>query len=329
MAAVVYGDISPRTAGHAVKQLLKRAIPMLVIERFGQTSPLPSNSSKVAKFRRYNSLSATPNALTEGVTPAGKALTSTDVNATLAQYGDFIEITDVIIDTHEDPVLQESTDVLGEQAAEMIEIVRYGILKAGTNVFYANGVARASVNAVYTRALQRQVTRALKRQNARKITTVVKSTANFGTQAVAPAFIGMVHTDMETDIRNMAGFVSVENYGSMTPYETEIGKCEDVRYVTSTVLAPFADAGGLAVTNGTLSTTGTQSDVYPILIVARDAYGLVPLKGKHAITPLVSNPRPQGGDPLAQRGTVGWKSMTTAVILNDLWMARVEVAATN
>jgi len=182
---------------------------------------------------------------------------------------------------------------------------------------------------VYTRALQRQVTRALKRQNAKKVTTVVRSTANFNTENVAPAFIGLIHTDMETDIRNMTGFVPVENYGSMTPYESEIGKCEDVRYVTSTVLAPFADAGGLAATNATLSTTGTNSDVYPVLIVARDAYGIVPLKGKNASSILVNNPRPQHGDELAQRGSVGWKALTTAVILNDLWMARVETAATN
>jgi len=327
MPVTTYGSISPRTAAHAVKKLLKRGIPMLVLEKFGQTYPLPSKSSTVAKFRRYNSLAATPNALTEGVTPAGKALTSTDVTATLAQYGDFVEITDVIMDTHEDPVLTQATEVLGEQEAEMIETIRFNVLKAGTNVFYANGLARNAVNTVYSLALQRQVTRALKRQNARKVTSVVRSTPNYGTQNVAPAFIALVHTDMETDIRNMPGFVPVEQYGSMTPYESEIGKCEDVRYVSSTVFTPFADAGGLSG-GTTLSTTGTNSDVYPILIVARDAYGIVPLKGKNATSIMVSNPRPQSGDPLAQRGTVGWKAMQTAVILNDLWMARVECAAT-
>ena len=33
-------------------------------------------------------------------------------------------------------------------------------------------------------------------------------------------------------------------------------------------------------------------------------------------------------DPLAQRGHVGWKTMQTAVILNDAWMIRLECAAT-
>ena len=107
MPTTVYGDISPRTAAYASKELLERANPLLVLERFGQAKPLPEKSSKTIKFRRYNSLDPTPNPLTEGVTPSGKKMTATDVSASVVQYGDFIEISDVVQDTHEDPVLKE------------------------------------------------------------------------------------------------------------------------------------------------------------------------------------------------------------------------------
>jgi N4-gp56 family major capsid protein len=76
------------------------------------------------------------------------------------------------------------------------------------------------------------------------------------------------------------------------------------------------------------SGTGDKVDVYPILIFARDAFGIVPLKGKTSMTPMVVNPKPASGDPLAQRGTVGWKLWTATVILQDLFMARLEVACT-
>jgi N4-gp56 family major capsid protein len=69
--------------------------------------------------------------------------------------------------------------------------------------------------------------------------------------------------------------------------------------------------------------------VYPILYLARDAYGIVPLKGKAAITPMVVNPKPSDSDPLAQRGHAGWKAMQTTIILNDFWMVRAEVACTD
>ena len=51
------------------------------------------------------------------------------------------------------------------------------------------------------------------------------------------------------------------------------------------------------------------------------------MKGANAITPFVVNPKPSKSDPLGQRGSIGWKTMQTAVILNDAWMAVAEVAA--
>ena len=321
-----YGDISPRTAAYAEKELLKRGIPYLVLEKFGQAKPLPEGNSKVIKFRRYTALPNTPVALTEGVTPVGQALAATDVTATLSQYGDKITITDVILDTHEDPVLNESVALLGEQAAQMIEKMRYGVLKAGTSVQYANGATRDAVNTALTITVQRRCTRALKRQNGRAITTVVRSTPAYGTEAVAPSFIGLCHPDLEGDIRSLAGFVPVEKYGTLTPYENEIGKCEDVRYLSSTIFEPWADAGGGK--GAMLSTGGVKADVYPVLYLARDAYGIVALKGMWAVTPMVVNPKPSDSDPLAQRGHCGWKAMQTAVILNDSWMVRAEISAT-
>jgi N4-gp56 family major capsid protein len=297
-----------------------------VLEKFGQAKALPANNSKVMKFRRYNALDNTPATLTEGVTPTSTILTATDVTATLSQYGGLTTITDVVMDTHQDPVLNEAVNVLGEQAAQMIEKMRFGVLKAGTNVLYANGSARNAVNTVITVDLQRRAVRTLKRQNARQITSIVRSTPAFGTENVAPSYVALIHPDLERDVRSLTGFTPAEKYGSITPWENELGKVDDVRYVTSTVFEPFADAGG--VKGAMLSTTGTNADVYPVLYLAKDAYGIIALKGAYALTPMVVNPKPSDSDPLAQRGHVGWKAMQTAVILNDAWMLRCEVAAT-
>jgi N4-gp56 family major capsid protein len=342
-AVTTYGDISPAVAAWSVVRMLKRAMPYLHLEKFGQVYPLPTNSTQTAKFRRYFLSGATGAAgnstgsffipvattpLVEGVTPTGSMLANQDYTVTLSQYGDFVTITDVIMDTHTDPVLQQATDILGEQAAVTVETIRFNTLKAGTNVFYGNSVGgRSSVVTAPTLTDQRRVTTALNRQNAKKITMVVASNPDFNTKSVEASFMAVCHPDLETDIRGMTGFKAVADYGPhTTPFEGEIGSVEQVRYLTSTVIAPFADAGGA---KGTLrSTTGTLADVYPILYFARDAYGIVPLKGKSSMTPMVVNPKPAPGDPLAQRGTVGWKLYTSQVILQELWMARLEVGAT-
>lgn len=152
------------------------------------------------------------------------------------------------------------------------------------------------------------------------------------------AFIGICHPDLEGDIRNMPGFVPVEEYGSRTTYESEIGKVEDVRYVSSTVIEAWESAGGAPDndsdgTDEVISTDGSSTDVYPILYVARDAYAVIPLKGDSSgrngqpITPMVVNPKPSDSDPMGQRGHISWKAYQTAAILNDAWMIRSEVAA--
>lgn len=310
--ATVYGDITPRTAAYAEKELLKRGLPYLVLEKFGQAKALPAHNTKVIKFRRYEALPTTPTALTEGVTPAGQKLTVTDVTGTLEQYGDRVTITDVILDTHEDPVLQESVAVLGEQAAQMIEKMRWGVLAAGTNVLFANGAARNAVNTPISLTVQRRATRALKRQNGRAISSIVRSTPAFDTANVAPGFVGLVHPDLEGDVRAMQGFTPAEKYGSISPWENEIGKVDDVRYLSSTIFTPWEDAGGAK--GDMLSTSGTSADVYPVLYLARDAFGIVALKGQYAVTPMVVNPKPSDSDPLAQRGHVAWKAMQTCVI---------------
>lgn len=329
MAVANYGDISPRTAAYAEKELLKRGIPYLVLEKFGQAKSLPDNSTKVIKFRRYNALDNTPTALAEGVTPASQSLNVTDVTATLQQYGGLVTITDVIMDTHEDATLNEATNLLGEQAAQLIEKMRFGIIKAGVNVVYANGASRSAVNTIPTLNMQRRAVRALKRQNGRQITNVVRSTPAYQTENVAPAFIGLIHPDLEADIRNIVGFTPAERYGTVTPWENEIGKVEDVRYLSSTIFEPWlgsATVGGAA--GSMLSSDGTHADVYPVIYLAANAYGIVALKGMFAVTPMVVNPKPSDSDPLAQRGHVAWKAMQTAVILNDAWMVRAECSAT-
>lgn len=329
MGTMTTGDISFRTAGFIAAELLKRADPALVMQPFLQVKPIPKNSSQTIKFRRYNALPAATTALTEGVTPSGSSITSTDYEATLVQIGDWVGITDQVADTHEDPVIMEYTDILAKQAALTVETKLFHIMRAGTNVYYANGSARTDVNTTLTLGLQRKITRGFKRQNAGLITKKMSSSANMDTVNVKPSFIAFVHPDLEPVIQDMKGFKDVVDYGSMTPYPTEIGSVGDVRYLTSTVFEKWADAGAAKDGSGTTmeSTTGTSADVYPIIYISADCAAVTPLKGASAITPFVKNPgESREGDQLGQRGWIGWKSYFAGLILNQVWVSRAEVA---
>lgn len=328
MAITTYGDISQRTAAWAATEMLNHAEPILVLSKFGQSKPLPKNKADTVKFRRPVPFPVVTSPLTEGVTPTARQMQYEDVTVQIKQWGDVVEITDYVHDLAEDPVLSDASTLCGEQAAETIELQTWGAIRAGTNVFYANGAARSAVNDKISLNKQRAITRSLKSARARKVTQMVSASPNYSTEPVDAAFIAFAHTDLEADIRDMDGFTPTEKYGSMKALPYEIGKVEDVRYILSPVLTKWEDAGDTA--GSMVSTTGTNADVYPVVYIAKEFYGLIPLKGRNAVTPSVINPDTKTkDDPLGQRGYVGWKTYFVAKILNEAWGARLEVAATD
>lgn len=312
--------------------MLRHAGPVMILDKFGMTRQMPANKGVAIKFRRPRTFAAITAPLTEGVTPGTTQFTYEDVSATLRQYGMLVEITDVIEDTHEDPVLNDATVQAGENIGRTMEALTYGILKAGTNVFYANGTARTSVNTPITIAKIRAVVRALTAQKAMPITRMLDASLNYGTRAIQAAYVAVCHTDLENDIRELAGFVPVAEYGSRQAlHERELGSVENVRFITSPDLGSLPDAGGakLGALGTMVSTSGTSADVYPVLFFGKEAYGMVPLRGQGSVSPTILRPNVKTkDDPLGQRGYVGWKTWFCCVILNELWMARLEVGAT-
>ena len=320
-------DISQRTQVYADRRLLTRAVPNNILGQFGQTRPVPKNKGLVIKFRRYNKLAAATTPLSEGVTPTGKTLTKTDVSATLAQYGDYVTITDVIKDTHEDPVLNETIDICAEQAAETWDLLRFGILKAGTNVLYSVGTARTSVNAAISKTLLRRAERTLLRQEAKHLKEIVKAGPNENTFPVQSTYVAVCHSDVKMDLEGISDWLGVHEYASQGGLiNGEMGASGAFRFVADNNCSAWADAGDTTTTM--ISTTGSKADVYPILIFGKDAYGICPLAGMEAIRSIIVQPKGSDSDPLAQRGSIGWKGWTATVILNDLWMLRLEVACT-
>lgn len=325
-----YADISQRTAAWAASTMLSHAEPVLVLQKFGMSKPLPKNTADTAKFRRPVPFAAATTPLVEGVTPTAQKMSYEDVTVQLKQYGKPIEITDQVVDMAEDPVLKDASMLAGEQAAETVEAITYGVVKGGTSVSYANGTARAQVNTAITLNKQRAVTRSLKAQKAKKITKVLDGSVNYNTSPIEASFVAVGHTDLEADIRGLAGFTPVAEYGNRKPIcAEEIGSVEDVRYILSADLDPF-QAAGSATLNSMVADDSTNVDVYPVLFFGREAFGLVPLKGSKAITPRVINPDTvDKSDPMGQRGYVSWKTYFAAVILNETWMHRLEVGATD
>lgn len=324
-------------------EILAHAVPAEVLGMTGMQRAIPKNNGKTVVYRRYlpygaaatnyntiNRPSASPAAhvLTEGVTPTADTLVPQDITVTLNQYGCLYQLTDVVSDTYEDDVPAEMKKQCGERIALVREMIRYGVVKACANVNYAGGTSRDTVDEKITLSMLRRVSRNLQANHAKKVTAILAPSANIATQSVEAAYLVFVHSDAEADIRDLAGFKHVAEYGTRKPVSPyEIGSCENFRFITSPELAPYAAAGALLGTTGLSGVTNI--DVYPFIMVGEDAWGQVALRGADSIDPTYIPPGTKDkSDPLGQRGYVGAKFYMNATLLNEGWMAVVEAGVT-
>ena len=351
MAIQNYSTVASRNLIRAAQGMLEHAQPITVLGDFGTQREMPQNSTDTLVFRRTLPFGAsatgttiegtsryvgTPNVnatdfvLAEGVTPNANTITFQDVSVQLQQYGLLFKYSSKVEQLYEDDIPGEMVKLTGETMAEVMEQVRYGVLKAGSTVIYANGSSRAAVNTPISLNALRKAARTLESNRARRVSSRVAPGPNFGTRAVQPAFIVFVHTDGVADIRNLPGFTRVEEYGSFKPiHDREIGACEDFRFITSPLLKPFLASGASVSGTGMLSVGASNVDVYPFLIIGEDAWGQVALKGMSAIKPVVLKAsQTNHANPLGQFGYVGASTWFATVRLNDAFMARIEAGVT-
>ncbi len=345
-----YGTVASRNLIRAAQGMLEHAQPITVLGDFGTQREMPQNSTDTLVFRRTLPFGAstsgttienssryvgTPDitasnfVLAEGVTPNSNTISFQDVSVQLQQYGVLFKYSSKVENLYEDDIPGEMVKLTGETLAEVMEMVRYGVLKAGSTVIYANGSSRSAINTAISLNAIRKAARTLESNRSRRVTSRLAPGVNFGTRAVQPAYVIFCHTDAVSDVRNLPGFTRVEEYGSFKPiHDREVGACEDFRFISSPLLKSFLAAGS-ATLNGMLSVGAANVDVYPFIIIGEDCWGQVALKGMSAIKPVVLKAsQTNHANPLGQFGYVGASTYFATVRLNDAFMARIEAGVT-
>lgn len=285
--------------------LIDNATPKLVHDQFGQKHPIPKNGGKQIEFRKYSPLPKLTTPISEGVTPDGQSLTMSTITATVAQYGGYITLSDVLLLTAIDNNLVQATKLLGAQAGSTLDTITREVLNGGTNVIYAGGKeARGDLDASSLITVDdiKKAVRLLKTQNAEQI---------------SGSWVGIIHPDIAYDLTNDPAWKDVKTYSDPSDiYEGEIGKIFGVRFVETTESKIWAGAG-----NGGRA-------VYSTLILGDNAYGVTEISGgglQHIVKQLGSAGT---GDPLDQRATAGWKATKVAERLVENYMVRIESAST-
>ena len=224
------GSLSAEMKTFYEKRLLDQAEPLLVHNQFGDKYPIPAGSGKKIEFRKYSALPKALTALTEGVTPAGNSLTVTTVEGTVKQYGDWIQLSDMLQMTAIDNNVVQATKLLSSQAGRTLDTVTREVLAGGTNVIYAPKV----VDGAETEVLSRST---LTPECVLTPFVVMRAAATLeamNTPKIDGSYVLITHPYCRETLQESPGWVDVVKYkeGNNT-FSGEIGKIGDVRVVTT------------------------------------------------------------------------------------------------
>lgn len=290
------------------RTLLQRLLPSLMFYNDAEKKKLPKNSGTTMNFRKFDSLTAPSSSLTEGVTPDGNNLTVSTITAKIAQEGDFVQITDLIQMTGIDPVLTETSELLGEEAGLVVDTRIQTAISKGTNVYFAGGATtRAGLESATTKNLTgddiKKLVRKLKNANAKRF---------------SDGFYHMiVDPDIAYDLMSDSAWVDVSKYARPEQMvKGELGKMHGMKFYETTNLK-IVDSS---------DTAQSKISVHQAYAYGKGAYSCVNLENGAGKPEIIVKPNGSAGtgDPLNQRATAGWKSAFTAVITQPLALVRVE-----
>ena len=295
------------------RALVEEAGPNLIHGQFGQKRPIPKNGGKRIQFRRYASLPKALKPLTEGVTPEGRKLSATAVEAEVNQYGDFVCLSDVLDLTAIDNNVLEATKAVGRQAGLTLDTITRNVLQSGTNVFYCPKVGANGVQTPVTDRSGLDKTCTLTVDVVKKVAAMLKA-AN--APKIDGDYVCILHPYVAYDIMSDPRWEEMHKY--TTPenmYQGEIGRIAGVRFV---------ETSEAAVYKGTENSCPTGLAVFGCLFIAQGAYGVTEVTGGGLQTIIKQLGSAGTADPLDQRSTVGWKALQTAEILMEPYIVRVE-----
>lgn len=296
------------------RELLPRARQLIILDQFAVKSPFPKNmgAKTIRMHRKLAGAASNVAALTEGVPPTTfREVKLEYVEATLAQYGEVVKISDIMGLTELFSTLEESKDSLSEDAALHADsIVRNMLCHASTGATksYSGGATTfAELSALTTTTGAMVIQDILREMTALKLARAPKKNGDYF--IVVPPQISY---DLMLDTKF---FIPVNTYQDKTQVmKGEVGKWFGVRVVETTV--PFEETSG-----GTEGTFVADGAIKTSIVTGTGGFGTPLMAGNSPYDPqIIINMKPDKSDPLNQFVIAGFKTYWAALVLNKPWV---------
>ena len=202
----------------------------------------------------------------------------TNLTATVDQYGDYIELSDILLLTAIDNNMVQATKLIGTQAGETLDTITREVMNGGTNVQYGDGSKPARFKLAGGESTGNDYLSVLAIQKAVRYLKTQKA------QTINNSYVAIIHPDTAFDIMRDEEWIEASKYaGSGQIFEGEIGKIANVRFVETTEAKVFHAKNLTAAARNLTVKTGATSATVAVKEAITDAEALA-LVGRKVLT---------------------------------------------
>lgn len=273
------------------------ALPILKFDQFTtKKTELGTQPGKTIQMPRYGAIKR-GGKLTEGTRMKTQGMSLTQQSVTVDEYGNAIGFSEMLLHTSFFDQLAAASMLLGRDLAVVLDLENRDIAASGVSVIYANSKANlaalTSADVFNTIAIKDAV-ETLETNNAPKW--------------LGDHYICFLHPHQARGLRDDSSWINASLYaGATSIYTGEIGRYEDVRFITTSVMpngansaldpitGDFVDPGYDATLAGA---AGDGSDIYQAVMFGEYSIG-------HAVS-LPVELRDNGVQDFGREHGLGW-----------------------
>jgi N4-gp56 family major capsid protein len=267
------------------------------------------------KFTIFNDLAVATSTLTEDTDVTPVVMGDSQVEVTLAEYGNAVNTTAKLRGTSFLDVDSAAANIVGYNAGISVDTVISDVLSAGTNVIYGGGGA-STPSARIDLAVDDLIT-------ANDIRKTVAALRKANAVSFNGMYMGYIHPDVSYDLRRETGVASWRDphvyVDTAMIYNGEVGAFEGVRFIETPRAKIFADAFNGAGATGT-------GDAYATHICGRQALAKAHsiVDGNGAFPRVVRGPVV---DVLSRFQPIGWYWLGGYARFREASLRRIESAS--
>jgi N4-gp56 family major capsid protein len=272
------------------KEIEFQAQPVMRFAQFAvKKTDLSAAPGLKIKMTIYNNL--TPGGkLTEGVAMNTQALSTSQREISVAEYGNAIAVTELLLQASFDDVMASSSKLLGMDYAKTVDTLLRDTVLGGTQVVFAGG---------------RTADTALVADDTFSSDVVKDAVEVLGT-ANAPKYnndfyVCFLHPHQVRGLKNDPEFMNITEYGKQ--YAGEVGRVQDVIFIETTQMPKLA-------------VSGQSFDKYQSVMFGENAYGFA--------VALPVEMRDGGIEDFGRVHKLAWYAIFGAGILEDVNIVRIE-----